>query len=93
MPPHRHYDTPRRARVQGVYEFMKAHSISFDPRNIFKQFDVSRNVGYQLIEPNALSRRNYSRRGQSYKISSEQMREADQILQNDSLELEGKRFT
>ena len=41
MSPQRHYDTPRRARVQRIYEFMTAQAILFDLRDIFKQFDVS----------------------------------------------------
>lgn len=36
MPPQRHYDTPRRARVQGAYEFMVAQAIFFYSRDIFK---------------------------------------------------------
>lgn len=88
MPPHRHYDTPRRARVQGAYKFLTAHAIPFDPRNIFKQFDVSMNVGYRLIEPDAPSRRNHFRMGRPYKVTPKQVREADQILQDD-----GKRLT
>ena len=88
-----HYDTSRKAKIQGVYEFMFAQNIFFDFRNIFQQFDVSNTVNYELIRNGAFSRRNHSRTGRSYKVKSKQMREVDQILQNDSLKLKKKRLT
>lgn len=88
-----HYDTPRRARVQGIYEYLTAHDIPFERRDIFKQFNVSMNVGYRLIQKDAPSRRNRRRMGRPYKVTLEQVREADQILQDDDLGLDGKRLT
>ena len=88
-----HYDTPRRVKVQKVYEFMFAQNIFFDSRDIFQQFDVSNTVNYELIKNGAFFRRNHSCTSRFYKIKPEQMRETDQILQNDSLTLKEKRLT
>lgn len=88
-----HYDISRRARVQEVHEYLTAHHIPFDSREIFKQFNVSNRVSYDLIKKNASSRRNHRRADRSYKVTPIQMREADQILQNDSLRLDEKRLT
>lgn len=63
-----HYDTPRRARVQGVYKYLTTHDIPFEQRDIFKQFNVSMNVGYTLIQKDAPSRRNRRRMGRPYKL-------------------------
>ena len=72
---------------------MIAQNIFFDFRDIFKQFNVSNNVNYALIKNDAFFRRNHSRTDRSYKINSKQMRETNQILQNDFLKLKKKRLT
>lgn len=102
MPPIRtrtHYDTSQKAKVQGAYQFLVARGISFDPRDIFRQFDIrSDRQGYKIIRDGASSRTRHNSelietRGRKSKITSEQVREADHILQDESLQLKGKRYT
>jgi hypothetical protein len=88
-----HYDTSRRVKVQEAFEFLIAHDIKFDSRDIFKQFNVSNTVSYDLIKKIASFKRNRRRVDRSYKVTSAQMREVDQILQDDALRLKKKRLT
>lgn len=100
MPPVRgttHYNTPTKAKVQGAYQFMRNHDIPFQPRDIFKEFGVSDRQGYAIIQSET-SRRRHSTdtietRGRWSKLSGPQVSEADHILQDGELELEGKRLT
>jgi hypothetical protein len=91
-----HYDTPRKAKVQGAYQFLVAQAIPFDPRDIFKQFEVFESVGYKLIQKDTASRRAHhvnrvEKRGRKSKVTCEQVREADHLLQD--YELDEKRLT
>ncbi len=89
------YDTPHRSRVQSAHEFLVAKEIEHDERNIFEFLSVTQRSGYPMIEPGAPSR-TYANssaletRGRKRKVTSEQVREADAILQHDVLGLEGK---
>lgn len=69
-----------------------------DPRDLFKKYGVSERAGYTIIQKGASARtRHHSdrieTRGRKSKITGEQVREADRLLQEDELQLEGKRLT
>ena len=78
------YDTPHRSRVQGAHEFLVAKGIEHDERDIFEFFSVTQRSGYRMIEPGAPSR-TYANsgaletRGRKGKVTSEKVREVDEI--------------
>lgn len=90
-----HYDTPTKAKVQGTHQFFINHAIAFDPRAIFREFHVSERAGYRIITSGASARTNLANkiRGQKRKVTDDQLNEADKILQDEDLQLEGKRYT
>ena len=93
-----HYDTPTKAKVQGAYQSLISHAIPFDPRAIFQEFGVAERAGYNIIKSGASSRTRHNSslvetRGRKRKISDDQLKEADHILQDQDLQLEGKRYT
>lgn len=73
---------------------MLARGIPHDPRDVFEYFSVKERAGYNMIQPDASSRTHpnsgFEARGQSYKMTSEQVREVDHLLQDDDLGLEAK---
>ena len=94
-----HYDTATKAKVQGTREFLFAHDIPHDVRDIFKQLGVrSDRTGYKMLEEGASSRTHYNTdvietRGRRGKLTADQILEADSILQDRGLQLEGNRYT
>ena len=95
---YKHLDTPRKARVQGAIEFLKAKEIDVKKEDVFEYFEISRASGHRLIQSGASSRRRHNQniietRGRKLKVSGEQVTEADKILQEIELQLEGKRLT
>lgn len=80
------------------YKVHMAKGIEHDERDIFEFFSVTQRSGYRMIAPGAPSR-TYANsgaletRGRTRKVTSEQVREADAILQDDELGLEGKALT
>ena len=99
MPRESHYDTPQKAKVQGAHQFLVVKGISHDVRDIFGEFNVEERAGYRMIEAGSSSRIRHNiielneTRGRKSKVTGEQVREADHILQDDDLMLEGKRYT
>ena len=92
----RHLDTPRRAKVQGAVEFLRAKGIKIKNEAIFEHFNVSTITDYRLLRTFSRTRHNQDineTRGRKSKISGEQMTEADKILQEIELQLDGKRLT
>ena len=90
-----HYDTPTKAKVQGAYEFLQKKGLSYDPREIFDTFGVTHRTGYRIIKPEASSRQRAHQslietRGRKHKMTAEQAREADHLLQDDDLGMEAK---
>ena len=89
-----HYDTPQKSRVQGEHEYMLAKGIPHDPRDVFGHFSVKERAGYNMIQPCASSRTHHNSgfetRGRKYKMTSEQVQEADHRLEDDDLDLEAK---
>ncbi len=73
---------------------MLARGIPHDPRNVFEYFSVKERAGYNIIQPDASSRTHHNSgfeaRGWKYKMTSEQVWEADHLLQDDNLGLEVK---
>ena len=90
-----HYDTLTKAKVQGAYEFLRKKGLSCDSCEIFDTFGVARRAGYDIIKPEASSRRRAHQnlietRGRKPKMTAEQVREADHLLQDDDLYMEAK---
>ena len=51
-----HYDTPIRAKLQGIHEYLLDEGIVHDPRNLFKKYGVSERAGYRIIRKGASTR-------------------------------------
>ena len=95
-----HKDTHLKAKVQGAHQYLSAKGIPHDVRDIFKEFGVrSERAGYKMLEEEASSRKRHhiseinDTRGRKSKVTGEQVREANQILQQSDLELEEKIYT
>ncbi len=92
------FDTPTKAKVQGAYQFLRNHEISFDPKDIFMEFDLSERTRCKFIQKEASSRtRHHSNvsetRDRKRKVLKTQLDETDQILQDEDLQLKKKRYT
>ena len=95
-PKSKHLDTPRRARIQGAVEFLRAKGIHVKNDEIFEFFRVPPTTGYRILRSASRTRHNQDlieTRGRKSKVSGAQMAEADKILQEIELQLKGKRLT
>ncbi len=77
------------------YQYLVKHEIPFDPRDIFADFGVPDRTGYRIIQEGASARRHLDNEtlGRKRKVTEAQIDEADKILQDEDLQLEGKRYT
>ena len=92
----KHLNTPRRAKVQGAVEFLRAKGIKIKNEAVFQHFEIPTITDYRLLRSASRTRHNQAlieTRGRKSKISSEQVIEADKILQKIELELNDKRLT
>ena len=92
-----HYDTPTKAKVQGAYEFLQKKGYPCDPREIFDIFEVTHRAEYRMIKPEVSSKQRAHQdlietRGRKHKMTAEQVREADHLLQDDDLDMKAKDF-
>ena len=89
-----HYDTPTKAKVQRAHEYMLIKGLAHDSRDIFDHFGVKHTQGYQIIRSESSRQRAHQSliktRGRKCKMTPEQVREADHLLQEDYLEFEAK---
>ncbi|KAL2050941.1 hypothetical protein ABVK25_008839 [Lepraria finkii] len=101
--PGSYYDTPTRAKVQGIVEFCEAEEVAlnFDTplkRKAAKHFHVSGASGYDFVKMSRV-RSFHNReepnetRGRKYKGYTGQDREADSIWEEVVIEFEGKILT
>ena len=93
----RHYDTPKRAKIQGVAEFYRIRGTPINNHEIFQAFGVKASQGYKTLKGDTRTRHNQQHaneiRGRKNKITGAQVREAEAILQEEALKIEGKRYT
>ena len=83
-----HCDTPTKAKVRGAYGFLQIKGLPSDPREMFDTFEVNYRAEYRMLEPEASSRQSAHQgliktRGRKNKMTAEQVREADHVLQDD----------
>lgn len=97
-----HYDTPTRSKLLGAVEFCEQEDIelNFDTplkEKASKHFHLSRTQGYDILRTGQPRMQHHSvdneTRGRPLKLTSEQVREADSILKETALEIEGKAYT
>ncbi|KAL2053609.1 hypothetical protein ABVK25_006262 [Lepraria finkii] len=90
------YDTPRKAKVQGAYEYLVAKGIPFKDTELFDYFDVEKRAGYRFIaegEPSRTIRNQegYNKtRGRPNKLTGADVRETDHLLEENHLDMEAK---
>ena len=92
------YDTPKKARLQGAYEYLRYKQIPEDPREIFDFFNIKERSGYKIIEEGAPSRiRSHQglneTRGRKYKMSGRDVARASELLEDTDLGMEAKGMT
>lgn len=83
-PEKNHYDTPTKANVQGVHQYLIKDAFPFNLRVIFNNFGVSERSGYDMIKEGASSRTRHhttiiETRGRKRKVTNAQLKEADHI--------------
>ena len=89
-PKNKDLDTPSRAKVQGAVEFLQAKGLDVEEE------EAPRSSGYRLIKAPSRTRHNQdliASRGRKSKVSGQQVAEADKIVPEIELELEGNRLT
>ena len=94
--PNKHYDTPQQAKIQGAVEFLKAKGIEIPPRVVFEFFGAKQTQGYSILQGESRTRHNQEgneTRGRPLKLTGAQVCEADSILEEENLGVEGKRYT
>ena len=47
--PHKQFETPRKAKVQGAVEFYEKQGIKYFKINVFRTFNVSYTRGYKYL--------------------------------------------
>lgn len=95
MAQNKHYDTTHRARAQGAHTFLLAKEIAHDECDIFEFFNVKVRAGYRInstwgIFTYTSPLDEVETRGRKRKVTSDEVREADAILRDETLGLEGK---
>lgn len=45
----KHPNTPKRAKIQGAYEFLEAKKLPYFKTELFEHFEVSRTTGYRIL--------------------------------------------
>ena len=80
-------DTVQRAKIQGAHEFARSQGFIYDPRDIFKKFNVTTRTGYKYIAEGAPARTRHSldlveTRGRKPKMSGHDVREVGYLLED-----------
>ena len=93
----KHYDTSKQAKIQDIAEFYHIKGTLIDNHKIFQTFEVKVSQGYKILKGNARTRHNQwnvnETWGQKNKVTGAQVQEADAILQEEALKVEGKHYT
>ena len=90
------YDTPKRARVQGVHEYLTAKGIPYIDREIFNFFGVDERPGRAIVKDKEPSRTKQHRegynktRGGPLKLTGADVRKTDYLLEENGLEMEAE---
>ncbi len=87
-----HHDTPTKAKVQRIIEFCERMNISYFKNDVFKTFEVSKQQGYQMLQPEIFARRRNNdseheeTRGRKSLISDKDIREMERVLKSKDFE-------
>jgi hypothetical protein len=54
-----HYNTSYRSKMQKAYQFLIAENISFNSRDIFKEFNIFERANYKMIKKDVFACRNH----------------------------------
>ena len=90
----KHQDTPKRCRIKGVIEYCRAKQIDVNVGEVAEFFGVSSTQGYVTLNGDDRTRNNSpiknETRGRNLKITGAQIAQADRIIEESELDLEGK---
>ena len=48
--PHKQFETPRKAKVQGAVEFFEKQGMEYFKNDVFRTFNVSHTRGYEYLQ-------------------------------------------
>ena len=93
-----HYGTPQRPRCRELMNFFLQKAFPSILERFFSILAFEARDGYKIIRNGAASRRRHHSTlvetcGRKSKVTEAQIQEADHILQDEGLQLEGKRYT
>jgi hypothetical protein len=91
MSGHKHFRTPRKARIQGAYEYLEAKGISYAKNELFWHFEVSKASGYRIISAASSRMRQHDPdvpdgRGLKRKLQSEDLDKLEEMYDNEGIE-------
>jgi len=88
---YKHHDTPTKAKVQGAIEFCERMNIPYYKNDVFRTFGVSKNQGYQMLQPETSARRRNNdpeqdeTRGRKSLVTSKDIREMERFLESERI--------
>ena len=92
-----HYDTPQKAAIQQTIAYLESRQLPCNKKNVFAFNSVDRSQGYQILRETTARKRHSSglieTHGRNPKLTGAQIQEADVILEEEELGLEGRRYT
>ncbi|KAF2180757.1 hypothetical protein K469DRAFT_532761, partial [Zopfia rhizophila CBS 207.26] len=53
-------DTPKKAKVRGVIEYMEARTIPHSKENVFRYYEVSHRQGWAMISNGSVDQRQHN---------------------------------
>lgn len=81
--------TPTKARIQGTIEYLKSQGITGHNEDVFRFNGVSHATGYRILAGNSRTSPSDSpkqeTRGRKHKITPEQIRQMEQVLETESM--------
>ncbi len=87
---YQHHDTPTKAGIRSVVDYLDSHGIKHPKEQVFKHFGVSITQGYDILN-DITSRRHHNNpessesRGRKTIITREQIKEMERILENEGI--------
>ena len=88
-----HYDTPKRSKIKGTVEYLKAKGLPCDTEDVIAFFGGKSTQGYEILKQPDRTRHNNGlneTRGRSNKMTGAQVAEGDKVIEEPELEFEGK---
>ena len=86
-----HYDTPKRSKIKGTVEYLKAKGLPCDTEDVIAFFDDKSTQEYEILKQSNRTRHNNElneTREHSNKMTDAQVAEDDKVIKESKLEFE-----